>query len=65
MVSLNMEEEEGKFLLNVLERYAMHLDVEIVRTDRREFKDALKKRAEMLASLIDRLKKESVMVNAA
>ncbi|HEX2965965.1 MAG TPA: hypothetical protein VHO84_09270 [Syntrophorhabdaceae bacterium] len=59
MVSITMDEEEAKFLLSVLERYDMHLGVEIARTHRREFKEALKERAETLKTLIDRLKKES------
>ena len=52
-----MNEEEAKFLLNVLERYNSHLEIEIVRTHHREFKEALKERESILKTLIDRLKK--------
>jgi hypothetical protein len=46
----------SKLLRNVLERYGLHLDVEIVRTHRREFRDALKERQIILKTLIERLK---------
>jgi hypothetical protein len=57
MVSLEMIDEEAKLLNNVLERYDSHLEVEIVRTYRREFRDALKERQKILKTLIERLKK--------
>jgi len=56
MVKLEMSDEESKLLLNVLERYHSHLEVEIVRTNRREFRDALKEREKQLKTLIERLK---------
>ncbi len=59
MITLEMTDDEAKFLQNVLERYDMHLEVEIVRTHRREFKDALKERAATLKSLIERVGKEA------
>jgi hypothetical protein len=58
MVKLEMDDEEAKFLVSVLERYDMHLEVEIARTHRREFRDALKERAITLKTLIGRLKKD-------
>lgn len=57
MVNLEMSDEEVKLLLNVLERYHSHLEVEVKRTDRREFRDALKEREGKLRALIDRVKK--------
>jgi hypothetical protein len=57
MINIGMNEEEAKFLLNVLERYNSHLEIEIVRTHHREFKEALKERENILKALIDRVKK--------
>lgn len=56
MVSLEMNDEEAKLMLNVLERYHSHLEVEVKRTDRREFRDALKEREGKLTALIGRVK---------
>jgi hypothetical protein len=56
MVSLEMNDEEVKLLLNVLERYHSHLEVEVKRTDRREFRDALKEREQKLTELIGKVK---------
>lgn len=57
MLTMGMNEEEAKFLLSVLERYNSHLEIEIVRTHHREFKEALKERETILKKLIDRMKK--------
>ena len=56
MVSLEMDDEEAKLMLNVLERYHSHLEVEVKRTDRREFRDALKEREGKLTALIGKVK---------
>jgi hypothetical protein len=56
MIALNMNLEEAKLLLEVIERYDMHLRVEIRRTYKREFRDVLKNREKSLAVIIDRLK---------
>ncbi|MDD5244818.1 MAG: hypothetical protein PHU49_12455 [Syntrophorhabdaceae bacterium] len=56
MIALNMNLEEAKLLLEVIERYDMHLRVEIRRTYKREFRDVLKDREKSLAVIIDRLK---------
>ena len=56
MVTCEMNEDEAKLLLNVLERYYSHLEVEIVRTNRREFRDALKEREKQLKTLIEKVK---------
>ncbi|MBA4389390.1 MAG: hypothetical protein C0399_00410 [Syntrophus sp. (in: bacteria)] len=57
MLTMGMNDEEAKFLLNVLERYNSHLEIEIIRTHHREFREALKERDNILKTLIDRLKK--------
>ncbi len=56
MVTCEMSDDEAKLLLNVLERYHSHLEVEIVRTNRREFRDALKDREKQLKTLIEKVK---------
>ncbi|HNT43542.1 MAG TPA: hypothetical protein PKN85_03715 [Syntrophorhabdaceae bacterium] len=56
MVTCNMDDDEAKLLLNVLERYHSHLEVEIVRTNRREFRDALKEREKQLSGLMEKVK---------
>ena len=56
MITLEMNEEESKLLLNVLERYLSHLEVEVKRTDRREFREALKDREGKLKALIGKVK---------
>jgi hypothetical protein len=56
MPKLEMNEPEAKLLLDVLERYRSHLEVEIVRTHRREFRDALKERENTLGVILERLK---------
>ncbi len=56
MATLDMNDEEAKLLLNVLERYHSHLEVEVKRTDRREFREALKEREKKLTELIGKVK---------
>jgi len=51
-----MDDDEAKLLLNVLEWYHSHLEVEIVRTNRREFRDALKEREKQLSGLMEKVK---------
>jgi len=58
MVNLELSEDEAKVLQNVLENYHSHLDVEIHRTYKREFRDALKEREKFLAAIIQRLRKQ-------
>lgn len=57
MIKLEMNKEEAELLLNVIERYQSHLEVEIFRTHKREFKEALKEREKGLKVVIERLKK--------
>jgi len=56
MISLEMNKEEADILASVIERYLYHLQVEIIHTDKREFRDALKKRETFLKDMIDRFK---------
>ncbi|HUJ89758.1 MAG TPA: hypothetical protein VLX12_06145 [Syntrophorhabdales bacterium] len=58
MVNLELSQDEAKVLENVLENYHSHLDVEIHRTYKREFRDALKEREKFLAGIIERLRKQ-------
>jgi hypothetical protein len=56
MISLEMNKDEASFVQNVIERYLDHLQVEIMHTDKREFRDALKQRDKFLKEIIGRLK---------
>jgi hypothetical protein len=56
MVTLEMNDEEAKVMLNVLERYHSHLEVEVRRTDKREFREALKERESKLIALIEKVR---------
>ena len=58
MVNLELSEDEAKVLQNILDNYHSHLDVEIHRTYKREFRDALKEREKFLADIIERLRKQ-------
>ena len=55
MISFEMTEEEAKMVRGVIERYLYHLQTEIIHTDRREFREALKERERFLKGIIDRL----------
>jgi hypothetical protein len=56
MISFEMNPEEAKLLLSVLDNYRLHLEVEINRTHRREFRDALKEREKSLVAIVERLR---------
>lgn len=56
MVNLEMTNDEASIVKNVIERYLYHLQVEIMHTDKREFRDALKERERFLKDIIDRIK---------
>lgn len=56
MINIELNKEEADILITVIERYLYHLQVEIIHTDRREFRDALKKRENFLKDIIDRFK---------
>jgi len=56
VMSLEMTNDEAETVQNMLERYAHHLQAEIMHTDKRGFRDAMKQRAKFLDEIIDRLK---------
>jgi hypothetical protein len=56
MITFEMTKDEANIVQNVIERYLYHLQVEIMHTDKREFRDALKHREKFLKDIIDRLK---------
>jgi hypothetical protein len=60
MINIQMSKEEANILISVIERYLYHLQVEIIHTDKREFRDALKKRENFLKEIIDRFKTKVV-----
>jgi hypothetical protein len=57
MITLDLSDAEAKMLQSVLENYHSHLEVEIHRTYKHEFRDALKEREEELKTVVERLKK--------
>jgi hypothetical protein len=56
MSKLNLTPEEEQELLAILERYILDLRIEIVHTDNRDFRRALKEREAFAKTLIERLK---------
>ena len=60
MISLELSDDEAKILQSVIENYYSHLEVEIRRTYKREFRDALKERERFLLSIVERLRKHRV-----
>ena len=55
-MELRLSEEEQEFLLQILEQRQRELLNEIVHTDRREFKQGLRRYEELLESLVSRLR---------
>ena len=58
MVRLEMTEDEARTLHNVIGNYRGHLEVEIHRTERREFREALEKREKFLEEMEERLRSQ-------
>jgi hypothetical protein len=56
MSRLNLTPEEEQKLLEVLERYHPALQMEIINTDDREFRRALKEREAFMKGLMEKLK---------
>jgi hypothetical protein len=56
MITFEMTKDEANVVQNVIERYLYHLQVEIMHTDKREFREALKQREKFLKDIIDRMK---------
>jgi hypothetical protein len=58
MVRLELTEDEAKILWSVIENYRVHLEVEIHRTERKEFRQALEKRERFLREFVKRLNEQ-------
>ncbi len=56
MTNVELTPEEAKQLLEVMERYYPALRIEVVNTDDREFRRALKVRESFMKDMITRLK---------
>jgi hypothetical protein len=56
MSKLHLTPEEEQELLAILERYLLDLRIEIVHTDNRDFRRALREREVFAKTLIERLK---------
>ncbi len=56
MFRLELADDEAKIVKSVLENYRSHLDVEIHRTSKRDFRKALEERGKFLDEIIDRFK---------
>jgi hypothetical protein len=56
MISFEMTKDEAIIVQSTIERYLYHLQTEIMHTDRREFREALKEREKFLKEITDRLK---------
>lgn len=57
MITLKLTEDEAKVLQSIIENYHSHLEVEIHRTYRREFREALKEREKFLLDIAERIRK--------
>lgn len=56
MPTIEFTSDEKNVLLEIMERAEHSLRIEIVNTDRREFRRALKERELIMVSLLDRLR---------
>lgn len=57
MTTIQVSDQEAALLHNILQNSFHDLEVEIVHTDRREFKDYLKSRESLLRRLIEEVGK--------
>ena len=55
MINFELNDDEAKLVSDVLGNYRLHLGAEIMHTDSREFREALKKREKDLEVMIERL----------
>ena len=55
MINLNLTEEEEKILHTVVDSYLSDLRMEIADTDRKDFRDMLKQRKQVLIKVLDSL----------
>ena len=56
MINFQMTKDDASLVHDVLDRYLYHLEVEIIHTDKRSFRDALKQREKSLKDIAGRLK---------
>jgi len=56
MFTLELTPDEGKALLEFLERYLANLRIEIINTDDREFRRGLRRREDLVRAIAGRLK---------
>jgi len=59
MIQFEMNDEEARVLRSVIDNYTAHLEVEIHRTERRDFREALERRQKVLHDLVGRLGKSA------
>jgi len=55
MARFELNDDEAKLVLDVLGNYRLHLGAEIMHTDAREYREALKKREKDLEAMLERL----------
>jgi hypothetical protein len=58
MSTLDLTPDEGKTLLEFLERYLSNLRIEVVNTDDREFRRDLRRREDIILAIAGRLKEK-------
>jgi len=56
MSRVNFTPQEEECLLEILKRYLPDLEIEIAKTDDKEFREALKERSVLMKDFIQRLK---------
>ncbi len=60
MSTLELTPDEGKALLEFLERYLSNLRIEIVNTEDREFRRSLRQREDIIRNIAGRLKEKGI-----
>lgn len=60
MSTLELTPDEGKALLEFLERYLSNLRIEIVNTEDREFRRSLRQREDIIRAIAGRLKEMGI-----
>ncbi|OPY08409.1 MAG: hypothetical protein A4E68_01247 [Syntrophaceae bacterium PtaB.Bin095] len=60
MSTLELTPDEGKALLEFLERYLSNLRIEIVNTEDREFRRSLRQREDIIRAITGRLKEKGI-----
>ena len=56
VISLQLSESEGSVLAEVLDSYLSDLRMEIADTDRKDFRDGLKQRKQVLMKVLEELR---------